>query len=94
MHKGLAATQMGDYETAISCFEAARARAPHFRAPLRHLIFLYLKRGQPENALRAMTNLQRIEPDFSLQLIRDDPTYPAGTLRRADLLSLPFPGVA
>lgn len=94
MHKGLAATQMGDYETAISCFEAARARAPHFRAPLRHLIFLYLKRGQPENALRAMTNLKRIEPDFSLALIREDPSYPAGTLRRADLLSLPFPGLS
>jgi DNA-binding SARP family transcriptional activator len=94
MHKGLAATQMSDYETAISCFEAARARAPHFRAPLRHLIFLYLKRGQPENALRAMANLKRIEPDFSLQMIREDPTYPAGTLRRANLLSLPFPGGA
>jgi DNA-binding SARP family transcriptional activator len=94
MHKGLAATQLADYETAISCFEAARARAPHFRAPLRHLIFLYLKRGQPENALRALTSLKRIEPDFSLDLIRSDPTYPAGTLRRAELLSLPFPGVS
>jgi DNA-binding SARP family transcriptional activator len=94
MHKGLAATQMADYETAISCFEAARARAPHFRAPLRHLIFLYLKRGQPENALRALTNLKRIEPDFSLDRIRSDPDYPAGTLRRAELLSLPFPGVS
>ncbi len=92
MHKGLAATQMGDYETAISCFEAARSRAPYFRAPLRHLIFLYLKRGQPENALRALANLKRLEPDFSLHLIREDPTYPAGTLRRADLLTLPFPG--
>ncbi|MGL4319539.1 MAG: tetratricopeptide repeat protein [Paracoccaceae bacterium] len=93
MHKGLAATQMGDYETAISCFEAARARAPHFRAPLRHLIFLYLQRGQPENAQRALANLRRIEPDFSLDLIRDDPNYPAGTLRRAGLLSLPFTGI-
>lgn len=92
MHKGLAATQMGDFDTAITCFEAARSRAPHFRAPLRHLIFLYLKRGQPENALRALTNLKRLEPDFSLNLIREDPTYPAGTLRRAELLSLPFPG--
>jgi tetratricopeptide (TPR) repeat protein len=94
VYKGLAATQMGDYEAAITCFEAARSRAPHFRAPLRHLIFLYLKRGQPENAMRSLANLKRLEPDFSLQLIRDDPTYPAGTLRRADLLSLPFPGVA
>jgi DNA-binding SARP family transcriptional activator len=94
MHKGLAATQMADYETAISCFEAARARAPHFRAPLRHLIFLYLKRGQPENAMRALTNLKRIEPDFSLDMIRSDPDYPAGTLRRAELLSLPFPGAS
>ncbi|MGL5011883.1 MAG: tetratricopeptide repeat protein, partial [Paracoccaceae bacterium] len=83
--------QMADYETAISCFEAARARAPHFRAPLRHLIFLYLKRGQPENAMRALANLKQIEPDFSLDLIRNDPSYPAGTLRRAELLSLPFP---
>jgi DNA-binding SARP family transcriptional activator len=92
MHKGLAATQMGDFDTAITCFEAARSRAPNFRAPLRHLIFLYLKRGQPENALRALANLKRLEPDFSLSMIREDPTYPAGTLRRAELLSLPFPG--
>jgi hypothetical protein len=55
---------------------------------------LYLKRGQPENALRALTNLKRIEPDFSLDRIRSDPDYPAGTLRRAELLSLPFPGVS
>ena len=91
MHKGLAATQMGDFATAIACFEAARSRAPNFRAPLRHLIFLYLARGQPERAQRALADLKRLEPDFTLDRIREDPSYPAGTLRRARLLKISFP---
>ena len=90
MHKGLAAIQMGEFATAISCFEAARSRAPSFRAPLRQLVFLYLQQGEPERVHRAVADLRRLEPDFSIELVRDDPNYPAGTLRRAELLRVPF----
>jgi hypothetical protein len=86
MHKGLAAIQMGEFSTAISCFEAARSRAPSFRAPLRQLVFLYLQRGEPERAHRTVAELRRLEPDFSFELAREDPNYPVRTLRLAELL--------
>lgn len=92
MHKGLAAIQMGEFATAISCFEAARSRAPSFRAPLRQLVFLYLQRGEPERAHRAVSDLRRLEPDFSFELAREDPTYPVRTLRQAELLQAEVSG--
>ena len=88
---GMASLIGGNYASAISYYEAARARAPNFRSPLRHLLFLYLKCGQPEKALRIYQDLKRVEPDFSFELIRDDPTYPAGTLRRLQLLKMSLP---
>lgn len=89
---GLAHVSLGDYQSAIALFEAAHARAPHFRSPMRHLLFLYLKCGEPEKALFMLNELTRAEPDFSFDLIRDDPEYPAGTLRRVELLKLKLPG--
>jgi tetratricopeptide (TPR) repeat protein len=86
MHKGLAAIQMGEFATAVSCFEAARSRAPSFRAPLRQLVFLYLQRGEPERAHRTVLELRRLEPDFSFELALEDPNYPVRTLRLAELL--------
>lgn len=88
---GLAHVSLGNHQSAIEVFEAAHARAPHFRSPLRHLLFLYLKSGQTAKAVRAFDELKSIEPDFSFDLIRDDPDYPAGTLRRVDLLQLSLP---
>ena len=85
---GLAAIGVGDVESAISHFEAARARAPQSRAPLRHLLFLYLKTGQTDKALKILADLRRVEPDFSFSRIKDDPAYPAGTLRSTGLVNL------
>ena len=42
-------------------------------------------------AQRALADLKRLEPDFTLDRIREDPSYPAGTLRRARLLKISFP---
>ncbi|MFN3937158.1 MAG: hypothetical protein ACK4KW_06230 [Gemmobacter sp.] len=83
---GLAALAGGDLEAAIAHYEAAHARAPSFRAALRHLVFLYLATGQREKADRARVRLCRLEPDFSLERVREDPAYPAATLRRMRLL--------
>lgn len=85
---GLAAIAAGDTESAVSHFEAARARAPQSRAPLRHLLFLYLKTGHTSKALKILADLRRVEPDFSFSRIQEDPAYPAGTLRAAGLVNL------
>ena len=88
---GLAYVSMGNFPDAISIFEAANTRAPYFRSPLRHLLFLYLKTGEIEKARRVLGDLRRIEPDFSFERVRDDPDYPAGTLRRMQLDKLSMP---
>ena len=88
---GLTQVAMGDHEGAIRSYEAAHARAPNFRSPLRHLLFLYMATGQTEKAVRVLADLRRVEPDFSLARIREDPDYPAGTLRRTGLLKLSLP---
>lgn len=84
---GLSAIRAGNYEAAIAHCEAAYYRSPSFRAAMRPLLFLYLSLGAEEKALRVLRNLRRVEPDFGLALIRDDPDYPAVTLRRSGLIS-------
>lgn len=78
----------GDYANAIMAAEAVNARAPNFRAPLRHLYALYTHSGDIEGAARVSEKLRRFEPEFSLKLIREDPTYPAGVLRSSPLIRL------
>ena len=83
---GLSAMAMGQYDEATAYYQAAHARSPGFRAPMRHLYFLYQATGKTERAFRILGLLQRVEPDFSLARVRDDVTYPAATLRRSDLI--------
>jgi hypothetical protein len=84
----LAEIANGEYEQAILSAEAAHARAPSFRPPLRHLYPLYLYRADRDRARQAAEKLWRLEPDFTLARVREDPDYPAGTLRRTALLKL------
>ncbi len=84
----LAKIANGDFKGAISNAEAAHVRAPNFRAPLRHLYALYLHSDNPEAAHGVKTRLRALEPEFSLQNIRDNPGYPAGVLRASPLIAL------
>lgn len=83
---GLAALSAGQHSAAIAHYEAAHYRAPSFRSPMRHLLFLYLAAGEQTKARRVMTSLLRAEPDFTIDRVRNDPDYPAATLRRSGLL--------
>ena len=60
---GKTALAVGDLPAAISAYEAAHARAPAFRAPLRQLVILYDQVGDKSRYLRALGALRRIEPD-------------------------------
>ena len=83
---GLAALRGGDHAAAIAHYEAAHYRAPSFRAAMRHLLFLYLAVDDRVRASRIYRGLLRVEPDFSLDRIRNEPDYPAVTLRRSGLM--------
>lgn len=84
---GLSALALGRTDQAIVHYEAAHARAPKFRSPMRHLLFLYLARDDHERAARMLQRLKAAEPGFSMDLIRNDASYPAATLRRLDYVA-------
>lgn len=83
---GLAALADGNFEKSIGYFERCYARAPSFRSPMRHLIYLYLSRGETDRAIKLMNRLKQIEPDFCPSRLMDDVTYPVNTLRRTNLI--------
>lgn len=84
----LAEITCGDLDAAISSAKAALVYAPKFRPPMRHLYALYLKQGNVRAAIDIAAQLRKVEPDFSLRMIREDGSYPAGTLRKSGLIQL------
>ena len=83
---GLSAMALGRIEDSLAHYQIAHVRAMRFRAPMRHLYFMYLAAGEHEKAARMLHSLQRVEPDFSISLVRDNPDYPISTLRKTSLL--------
>ncbi|SFQ59790.1 Transcriptional regulatory protein, C terminal [Roseivivax halotolerans] len=83
---GLSAISAGDLDQAVRHYERAHARAPHFRAPMRHLLCLYAAQGEAQKSAQMARALKRIEPDFDVLRIREDETYPVFTLRQSNLL--------
>jgi tetratricopeptide (TPR) repeat protein len=81
----LTATVTGRFDEARHFAESAAALVPNFRPPLRYLTALYANEGREEAALDVMTRLQRIEPDFSVLRMVEDPGYPSAALKRSSL---------
>jgi len=81
----LTATVTGRFDEARHFAESASALAPNFRPPLRYLTALYANENREEDAFNAMNRLQKIESDFSVLRMVDDPTYPAAALKRSSL---------
>lgn len=84
----LSAIAVGRYDEAIAAAEATRAIAPKCRAALRCLYALYTHRRDAARAHEIGSVMRRMEPDFSLALIRGDRGYPADTLRSTGLANL------
>ena len=83
-------TMAGEFDKAIYLAEASHALAPEFAPPLRYLSALYSHAGQRELSLEMVQKLQRAEPDFSYEKLRDK-TYPVAGLHRTAIIdSLPM----
>lgn len=82
-------TMAGEFEKAIYLAEASHALAPEFAPPLRYLSALYSHAGRHDLSLDMVQKLQRAEPDFSYDKLRDK-SYPVAGLHRTGIIeSLP-----
>ena len=77
----------GKYEDAIRFGEASHTMSPSFAPPLRFLSALYLKNGQYKQSMSMVKKMQKLEPNFSYDLLKEE-GYPAASLRKTELLSL------
>ncbi len=84
----VAAISDGRFKEAATAAERAAILAPDSRPPLRHLYALKLHLGDIIGAREVLMSLRRLEPDFSLSHIRENPEYPADTLRKCGLIHL------
>ena len=84
----VAAISDGRFSEAAEAAERAAILAPDSRPPLRHLYALRLQLGDMNGAREALIALRRLEPEFSLAYVRQNPDYPAHTLRKYGFLDL------
>jgi tetratricopeptide (TPR) repeat protein len=82
---GITAAVAGRDEAALKFGEISRFARPDYRPPMRYLVPLYLKVGNLDKARAVLDELRRVEPDFSLGLLRER-DYPSTGLRQAGLL--------
>jgi len=81
----LTATVTGRLDEARWFAESASALVPDFRPPLRYLTALYANENREEDAHHARDKLIKIEPNFSVMRMVEDPSYPAAALKRSSL---------
>ena len=83
---GMAALLSGRCDEAVQAGEVACAMAPTFRPPQRYLVPLYLRAGKRDHARETLERLRRLEPAFSLEVMRE-PSYPSAGIRASGLLT-------
>lgn len=89
---GIALTRLGRFDQAEQRFDAVQQFAPENRPSLRFLAALRYHRHDEAGALAALQALRRVEPGFSLELMRSD-SYPVATLRQGGLLGVTRSGL-
>ncbi|MCF2869485.1 hypothetical protein L0664_00275 [Octadecabacter sp. G9-8] len=88
LQKGATALLSGDLTKALGAFASAHEQHPNFRPPLRYLVALYASQGKLAEAMNAAEMLRKLEPDFSVDRLLRDKTYPASLLFRSENLDL------
>lgn len=85
----MAATLTGRYEHAMRMCNIARAEKSSYSPPLRYKFVLQLTAGHFTDAIDSWSALKLIEPDISLNLMRD-PSYPSSGIRLSGLINKRF----
>lgn len=81
----LAAVSVGRIDDSLELALSSYRKMPFYRPALRYLSALSCLVGKPNDAAHYASQLQRLEPDFKLQiLLKDD--YPVATLRDLGLI--------
>ena len=83
---GMAALLSGRFDEAARAGEIVCATAPTFRPPQRYLVPLYLHAGKRDQARETFERMRRLEPTFSLEVMRE-PSYPSAGIRTSGLLA-------
>jgi tetratricopeptide (TPR) repeat protein len=78
---------LGRLDRATELLEGVRSQRPGFRPPHRYLIALHAHAGREEQALASAEQLKRLEPDFSIERLLRDESYPASLVRRSETLA-------
>ena len=89
---GVAKMRAGDLPAAIYHLEAVQRFAPDNRPALRFLAALRYAVNDEQGARQALLALQKLEPDFTLDLMGSQ-GYPVDTLRRLGLLKIAKSGL-
>lgn len=77
----------GKFDAACAHAEMSHSKAPDFAPPLRFLTALHCMAGDFERAHRAAERLRAREPDFTMDMLRED-GYPAASLRMGKVLDV------
>lgn len=78
---------LGKLDDATRLLESASVQCPTFRPPHRYLTALHAKRGEKSKALSSAAYLRSLEPDFSIDRLLNDTSYPASLIRRSPALT-------
>lgn len=84
--RSLAAAIIGNLDEAMRFGVSSNALAPNFRPALRYLLVLNANAGNIDRARRNVTDLSRREPEFSVDRLVNDPSYPAKFVHKAKLM--------
>ena len=78
-----AAYSLGRHDEALQILKRVNAQNPSYRPPLRYLISLYAHFGMEDELKSTVKALQKLEPDFRLRQLYEDPTYPASLIHKS-----------
>jgi tetratricopeptide (TPR) repeat protein len=87
LHHALLCLRTNRPEEALDASRSAAEATPGYRAPNRQLVALYAATGQLKEASTQAALLAKIEPDFALDRMLHDTSYPTNTLRASGTLS-------
>lgn len=83
-----AALPQGKIDQALEAAKRCHYENPIFRPPLRYLIALFASSGQLEQAEKLAEALVKLEPDFSVDQLFKDKSYPASLIHETPGLDL------